>query len=373
MTLRLDEYLRVVANGYDYHAGFDTKQQRLLRDAATHLAAYGPADFIVKGSGGQKPLGTTPTPWIGFFDPDESTTPMRGLYVVWILQSSGNGWTLSLNMGTEKRALEVKATNVRRGSVPSRESMVRDSLRTEATTIRRELPSDVSAGWDATIDLQSDGTRQLRYESACILSKTYPLQAFPDDANLTTDLDRACLALQEAVKAKRKLAVTKPGSISTTSATVVDYAQREPVFAPGRDQATTTVFSKESIKRSPRHEGGLRRYGIWLQERGFRPATNVHPRDFVIPGSPGWLGEYKVVYGSDVARATREAHSQLKEYSYFLYDDSSEKPGLLAVFSSPITDRRVAWLNAEGIAVVWDEGRKWKGCPLAQGAGLAIS
>jgi hypothetical protein len=98
----------------------------------------------------------------------------------------------------------------------------------------------------------------------------------------------------------------------------------------------------------------------------------VHPRDFIIHGTPGWLGEYKVVYGRDVTRATREAHSPLKEYRHFIYPDQSGKPGLLAVFSAPITDRRVAWLNAEGIAVAWEEDSQWRGCPLARAAGLGV-
>lgn len=103
----LGEYLRGVADGYDPKEGFDTPQQELLRVARFELHDYGPTDFVIRASGGQRPLSTTHTPWIGFFDPDESQTPQEGLYVVWLLRAPGDAWTLSLNMGTENRARQV--------------------------------------------------------------------------------------------------------------------------------------------------------------------------------------------------------------------------------------------------------------------------
>ena len=368
--MRLNDFLLAVAEGYDYHDGFDTIQQRLLKQARHELRGYGPTDFLIKASGGQPPLGATLTPWIGFFDPDESTTPMDGLYVVWLLDSTGQNWTLSLNMGTEKRAKSFSGANAARNGPGSKEEQLLASLRAEAAAIRDALPEQVVSAWDATIDLRSKGTRQRRYEAATILANTYPVSALPSDATLDADLRAMCIALQEASETKRRLAILRPGVISTSSAVFLDSSERELEFAPGIDRSSTVELSMRSITRTPRHEGGLERYGRWLQSRGFNPATNVHPRDFIIPGPHEWLGEYKVVYGNNVARATREAHSQLKEYRHFLYPQSD--PGLLAVFSDAVTDERVSWLNAEGIAVVWDENHEWRGCQRARDAGLGV-
>ncbi|MFI6261356.1 MrcB family domain-containing protein [Micromonospora sp. NPDC051006] len=363
--MTLVDYLLAVGAGYDPRDGFDTPQQRLLSQAGELLDGYGPNDFVIKASGGQRPLATTDTPWIGFFDPDESVTPMRGLYVVWLLQASREAWTLSVNMGTELRAKTMKKAG-------DREAQVLEALRAEAAAIRGGLPADLTSGWGAAMDLRRPGIRQRRYEAATIIAKTYPLDALPDDKTLAGDLNHACLVLAEAMQARDRFAIANPGTIFTGSAVHVDPNDRDLPFDPGVDVTAVISLPKRSIVRKPRHEGGLKRYGTWLQCRNFKLTTKVHPRDFVITSPTPWIGEYKVVYGRDVARATREAHSQLKEYRHFLYPAGASRPQLLAVFSAPITDRRVTWLNAEDIAVVWDEDDRWRGCPLAQAAGLGL-
>ncbi|MFI5836425.1 MrcB family domain-containing protein [Micromonospora sp. NPDC051300] len=364
-SMTLVDYLQAVSTGYDPDDGFDTPQQQFLSRARELLGGYGPNDFVIKASGGQYPLGATDTPWIGFFDPDESVTPMRGLYVVWILQASREAWTLSVNMGTELRAKTMKKAG-------EREAQVLEALRAEAAAIRGGLPAELTSGWGAAMDLRRLGVRQRRYEAGTIIAKTYLLDALPDDKTLAADLDHACLVLTEATQVRDRFAIANPGAIFTGSAVHIDPNDRDLPFDPGADVATTINLPKRSIERKPRHEGGLRRYGTWLQGRDFKLTTKVHPRDFVITVPTAWIGEYKVVYGRDVARATREAHSQLKEYRHFLYAPGAPRPQLLAVFSAPITDRRVAWLNAEDIAVVWDEDDRWRGCPLAKAAGLGL-
>ncbi|GLY05123.1 DUF3578 domain-containing protein [Actinoplanes sp. NBRC 101535] len=365
----LRDYLVAVAEGYDYHDGFDTAQQRLLARASTELQDYGPADFVIKASGGQPPLGATLTPWIGFFDPDESVTPMDGLYVVWILDATGQNWTLRLNMGTEKRGQNVPAA-YQAGTGSGKEQQLLAALRAEADAIRGALPHRIAEAWDSAVALHSTARRQRRYEAATILAQSYPVSNLPSDSILEADLRSMCIALQEAAQVKRRLAILAPGTISTSSSTLADSSARELVFDPGVDKVSTKLLPERSITRTPRHEDGLRRYGLWLQSRGFSPATNVHPRDFIIPGTPEWLGEYKVVYGSNVARATREAHSQLKEYRHFIYPRTNPRPGMVAVFSDSVTDERVTWLNAEGIAVVWNRDHEWHGCAIARKAGL---
>ena len=372
--MTLVDFLRGVGTGYAPRDGFGTPQQRLLARAAELLDDYRPSEFVIKSSGG---LGSaTDTPWVGFFDPDESDVPRRGLYVVWLLTADATAWTLSVNMGTELRSLALKTSDKAAtdagAKLPPREPRLLASFRAEAAAIRAGLPVEATAGWDTSMTLALTGTRQRRYEAATIVAKTYPLDAMPDEKALAADLAQACGLLGEAIRVRDDLAATAPGIVSTAPAVHIDPLDRELPFEPGEDVETTIELPQRSIKRKPRHEGGLKRYGLWLQTQGFGLTTKVHPRDFVITTPTAWLGEYKVVYKRDVARATREAHSQLKEYRHFLYPASSRRPRMLAVFSAPITDRRVTWLNAEDIAVVWEEDDQWHGCPLAQAAGLGL-
>jgi hypothetical protein len=113
-----------------------------------------------------------------------------------------------------------------------------------------------------------------------VLGRTYPVHSLPDDDILRADLAQVCLLLQEAVRAKHQLAVVDPGSISTASAVPQLPPTREYIFNPETDKKTSIAPRRRSIERTPRHEGGLRRYGEWLIGRGFKVATNVHPRDF---------------------------------------------------------------------------------------------
>lgn len=214
----LRDYLVRVGDDYDQAAGFETEPQRLLRDAKRELASYVPPDFLVKASGGQFPLKTTETPWIGFFDPEESTKPQQGLYVVWLLASGGTAWTLSINMGTENRAKRLKVEEGVGAPVRGRESRLLAQITAEAAVIREAMDAEARAGWDASIDLTSDGVRQKRYEAATVLARTYRLDSLPDDATLRTDLAQLCRLLGDAARARRAIAATNPDAISTSSA-----------------------------------------------------------------------------------------------------------------------------------------------------------
>jgi hypothetical protein len=46
-----------IGSQFDRTAGFDTLAQALLKDTATHLAGYGPPDFVIRASGVASPYG----------------------------------------------------------------------------------------------------------------------------------------------------------------------------------------------------------------------------------------------------------------------------------------------------------------------------
>jgi hypothetical protein len=369
--MRLHDMLSEIGETYDQKAGFETAAQMLLRTAAQELDKYAPIGYQIRASGGQYPLGTTTTPWIGFFDPEETTGPQEGLYVVYLLRADGSAWTLSANMGTERLARHIRSSADAAVKIFGIEREVLNRLHVEATAIRAALPLDVHKLWDPSIDLRSKGVRQARYEAAAILGRTYELASFPEEERLHSELRLLLKAYEQAVQAKRQLAVTDPGSISTASSTAdPGYEENiEYMFSPGTD-VPAEVHGKAVYRRTPRHETGIQLYGQWLIERGHKVSTKVHPRDLVIQSNATtWLGEYKVVYGGNDTRASREAHSQLKEYSYFLHPASN--PPLVAVFSEPIRAEKVGWLLNEGIESVWFGGATWQGTPGAVKAGLA--
>lgn len=349
----LREYLIRVATSYDQSAGFKNEAgdllpaQQLLKDAPDHLTVHVPIGYRIQGSGGQYPLNATHTPWIGFFDPDETTRATRGLYVVFLLRPDRSAWTLSVNMGVT----HLKAEEISR-------------LR---TTIRDRINSESLVQWDDAIDLQSrSGSIRRKYELGAVAGRTYPVPGLPGEATLRADLLEALRLYERAVIAKRAAAISDP----SLPALPGSYRNSEDVdyeWAPGTDKPTRVHILGGDQTRTPRHETGLAAYGEWLQGHGKEPATNVHPRDFVIP-SDDVLGEYKVVYGGNFTKATREAHSQLKEYAFFLHDSS---PAMVAVFSERIPDARARWLASEGILSVWHEDDTWRGTADAVARGLA--
>jgi hypothetical protein len=90
-------FLLDVATAYDRTAGVSTPTQRLLRDAWHALGEHVPGGIEVKGSGGQSTA--TFTPWVGIFDPDETTSAQSGVYVVYLFSEDLQHVTLTLNQG----------------------------------------------------------------------------------------------------------------------------------------------------------------------------------------------------------------------------------------------------------------------------------
>jgi hypothetical protein len=79
--------------------------------------------------------------------------------------------------------------------------------------------------------------------------------------------------------------------------------------------------------------------------------------------------EAKVLYQGNATNAVRAAFGQLFAYRHFLYQKL--QPQLVALFSEPIGDGYVAFLEACGIASVWKESRGWAGSATATSWGIA--
>jgi hypothetical protein len=82
-----------------------------------------------------------------------------------------------------------------------------------------------------------------------------------------------------------------------------------------------------------------------------------------------WLVEAKVLYQGNSTDAVRAALGQLYAYRHFLYQQM--EPRLVALFSEPIGDGYVAFLEACGIASVWKGAHGWAGSTTATAYGVA--
>lgn len=356
----LREYFSTVATTYDREAGMSAPTQVLLRHANEHLRAHVPAGFLVKGSGGAG--SPTSTPWVGIFDPDETTSPQSGMYVVYLFTTDLETLFLSLLQGITRLTRELGFAGASR------------RLESESREIREALTQDSVAGLSTSMDLNPAGQkvkldRQKGYAAANIVSIEYAARSLPPERRLQGDLDRFLGVYQDAVAARRRLLPTTPdvtGSQSTAPAreTSDDLRLR---FKPKNDSDYRARISGGTLVKSRRHERLVRDYGVWAQGRGFAAGT-PHPRDLVLQrDGREWLIEAKIVYRGNATNAVRAALGQLYAYRHFLYETP---PALVALFSEPVGDAYVGFLEGCGIRTVWWERGFWLGSLPAHREGL---
>jgi hypothetical protein len=351
--MEISVFLTTIAEQYDRHAGLRTTTQDMLRHARQHLQEHTPGGLHVVGSGGK---GTaTLTPWVGFFDPDETTSPEEGLYVVYLFAADRRSISLTLLQGITKLDRELGHT------------AARSYLADEAARIRDALPEGATEGFTTEIDLASQGFRQRGYSAACIAARRYEVDLLPTEGDLRRELASMLRLYQEAIAAKRRLAVTS-SPLATSAATEQDQAERvDPLahFRPKDDSDYVTRLTGRTIIKSRRHERLVREYGEWAQSQGFAASTTEHPRDLVLrSGGSEWLVEAKVLYRGNATEAVRAALGQLFTYQFFLY--GADQPRLVALFAEPIGEAYVRLLDSLGVASVWKDGGRWLGSPRAQ-------
>lgn len=348
----LSDFLTAVATGYDRHAGLNTPTQELLRRADAELSEHVAGGYFIQGSGGR---GTaTLSPWVGIFDQDETTTPQQGIYVVYLFAEDLSTVSLSVQQGI------TSLSNALGGAA------AREQLASDAAAIRTRL-GDAVAGLEEAMHLGSSGTRQRGYEAGTIVAITYSTESLPAEGALRADLSRIIHVYELAVSAKRELRIT--GEVATPSP-VLNSDLDDPLrdFKPKNDGEYVSHVIGRSLVKSRRHERLVADFGDWAYKRGWLPSTKDHPIDLMLRGESGaWLVEAKIVYHGNVASAVRACVGQLYEYHHFLKPDSD----LLALFSEPIEEAFVAYLEACGIASVWRDSGTWAGSAATQAAHLS--
>jgi hypothetical protein len=249
----------------------------------------------------------------------------------------------------------------------------RELLAAEAAAIRAELSSGAIAELEISVDLGARGFRQLGYSSACIIARRYEVATLPAEADLRADLIRFLAIYQDAIAAKRRLAISAVPTTTGAASSQLDQAKDDLLahFRPKDDSDYVTHLEGRQLVRSRRHERLIADYGRWTAARGFAASTSEHPRDLMLRrDSAEWLVEAKVLYRGNATDAVRAALGQLLTYRHFLWPPPAAPPHLLALFSEPIGDAYVALLEQLGIASVWRESGTWRGSESAVAASI---
>lgn len=158
---------------------------------------------------------------------------------------------------------------------------------------------------------------------------------------------------------------TQPTSTASDDIAAADFKPKDSSDYLATMQAHTQLRRRD-------HERLIADFGAAITNRGFTPATNVHPRDLTLErDADHWLIEAKMVYHGDATSAVRAVVGQLFQYRHFLYAQG-KLPKLVALFSETVGDAYVNFLESVGIASIWRDSSGWSSSKTAIDDGLQI-
>jgi hypothetical protein len=307
-----------------------------------------PGGLMVRSSGGRGKA--TFTPWLAVLDPDETESPQQGIYVVYLFSSNMRSLYLTLIQGVTQY---LKKFGQREG---------RKRLAAEGTAIYENLPEDQVKDLIRNIKLGAGGFRQTGYESGTIGAKGYDLPSLPSEQEIRRDLLRFLSLYQAAIDVKRSLLQSRPGVIVSPSVQKKGVA-KDPLqyFKPNDSRNYVAYIQGQQMVKSRRHEKLIEEYAGWIIRKGYVPYNQECPKDLVLRRKDDeWLVEAKVLYRGNATEAVRAAVGQLLTYRHFLYLHDSH-PRLLALFSEPVGEAYVGFLEHLGIESIWKSGNGWEG------------
>ncbi|HKN54485.1 MAG TPA: DUF3578 domain-containing protein, partial [Amycolatopsis sp.] len=155
----LHTLLSTIAHTYNRDRELDQQSPaaKQLRACENVLCRYVPPGYVIKGSSGQ---GTrAAVPWIGVFDPDETTSATRGMYVVYLFSADMRNIFLTLLQGSEDLRKELKG------------SPARIKLSRKAEVIREHIVPNLVEDLDDHVSLQAPSSieRPKYYEAGTIV------------------------------------------------------------------------------------------------------------------------------------------------------------------------------------------------------------
>lgn len=231
--MELRGLIEEVGAKYDRWLGMDSDAQRLLRQAPNLLKDLVSPGMMPAASGGKG--GAAVVPWIAVFQPDETVTAQRGMYVVYLFSADMATVALSLNQGVTEL---VERLGTQAGRV---------KLASQADVIRANLPDGQIEDLDVSIDLRSKSPLPRNYEAGNIAAITYDLAELPGNEKMVEDLSRLIRLYELALETRNQLRMSTPDSVITT--TPVQLPLPDVEFKP-KMTAITYSISRVRLSRS---------------------------------------------------------------------------------------------------------------------------
>jgi hypothetical protein len=315
----------------------------VLDRLAAKIAGWCPPGYTVRVSKG---VGGLPDGlWIAALNDEVTSSPTRGIYLVYLFDRDRETVSLSLNQG-------ITAAGQRARDIPG--VTVKGLLRAEAYSIRRLLPGASGPEFSEVIRL-GPGTRTSGYEAGNIASHTWSLRALPSEVDLEEKFGRMLDLYEKVVELKETHLRLHPGTFELAARDVSGSTIRELVFAP-KDSSDYLTRSREYLDpqvRKRTHESLVRHFGEFARDFGYTPATNQHPIDLTLTrGATELLVEAKILDASHPAGGIRESIGQLFEYRKFLRSDEPEVD-LCAVYDLEPSGAHQILLGDLGISAAW--------------------
>ena len=178
---------------YDHRGDREQQVFKLLHDLARELRGIVPGHYLVPVSEGvgNLPLGL----WVSILDPDVTTTPTKGIYVVFLYDANRTTVTLSLNQGVSSASVRARELGM-----PAKQL-----LRQEAAAVRQ--PMAARAEYDdleTTIELGSTNLLS-KYEAGNIYGVTWDLAQLPPNDDIQEAVLRFLNLYADIVQLKEAL------------------------------------------------------------------------------------------------------------------------------------------------------------------------
>ncbi|MGW5265706.1 MrcB family domain-containing protein [Microbispora sp. NPDC004025] len=287
------------------------------------------------------------SPWIAVFNPDETETARRGMYVVYLFAADLSTVTLSLNQGVTEIGQQLGRPRARQ------------ALKAQAAAIRDAFAPEAIEDLSAAIDLRTNAPLPVDYEYGNIVARIYELATLPDETAMIADLQRF-IQLYDLALEVREEGVQQGNPAIVTPARRKPVKKKPAVFKPKNDGEYRQLIKAREIYESRKHETLVNDYVDFLEARKFVVAS-PHPRDLTAEkNGRHWLIEAKVIRAGDAEHAAREAFAQLFFYAHFLYDSDVEVRKI-ALFNESIGAAHVEFFEQMGVSVVWRIGDGWSG------------
>ena len=272
--VRLRTLIGEIGAKYDRQLPTSSEAQLLLRRADVELRQWIPAEFRIEGRRGKSAV----TPRIRIFAGTETTR--SGIHIAYLFAADMSTVTLSLTQGIAEIADLLGRAKARR------------TLAWEAADIRAALRSHGIADLDITLNLGSTAASSVDYQRTNILSRTYRLDALPNEPTMVADLQRFIRLYGLALKARGR--AIEPGTLaSPTPARRLAQAKKTAAAGKPADRKGSAEITEVTVPAPQSHELGRRPSGQANNEtkamtrRGLLAALVAVPAAFIAPAAFG--------------------------------------------------------------------------------------